>query len=92
MQGRSICLYGDSGSGKTTQLGEQAKRVRKLTQRGTILNTSDRGGHESIRPLVKLGVIQLNQLTDGMDPWIWVDDAVSTIPDPKKIGLVCFDS
>jgi hypothetical protein len=91
-QGRSICLYGDSGSGKTTQLGEAAKAVFKATRRKTVLRTSDLGGHESIKPLVKLGVVELDELTDGVDPWIWMNDAVSEPLDPTQYGLVCFDS
>jgi hypothetical protein len=90
--GRSIALYGDSGSGKTTQAGEMAKFVWKSRKKRTKLYTSDRGGHESIKPLVKLGIIDVDDLGPDDDPWIWIDSSVSGKDLDPDVGLVINDS
>jgi hypothetical protein len=89
--GRTIGLFGDTGTGKTTQAGAQAKAEFKATGRHTLLHAADYGGHGSIDPLVRLGVIKLNAYEDGADPWVWINSAVSTDPG-DDIGLVIFDS
>ena len=57
----------------------------------TILNSADMGGFESIKPLISLGVIEVNTPALNSDPWNWINDAVST-PPPSDVGLVVFDS
>lgn len=96
-RGKSISLYGDTGSGKTTLAGEYAKYVRKTRGKNTAYFLSDLGGVESISPLVRLGVIDLHELGPEDDPWIWIDHAVSgrnpageSLSD--DIGLVVYDS
>ena len=91
MAGRTIALYGDSGSGKTTQLGELAKAEFRLTGRKTLINSTDLGGHDSLRPLERLGVVQINEFSQDDDPWIWINDA-TTQEVGEDIGLICFDS
>lgn len=92
MNGRTIALYGESGSGKTTQAGEYAKYVRKTRGQNSILFTSDLGGFDSIGHLVRAGVVTPIQLGPGEDPWIWVNEAVNGKKIPKDIGLAIFDS
>lgn len=91
MAHRTIALYGETGSGKTTLGGELAKDQFKANRTKTLLNAADMGGYESILSLVKLGVIDVNQYNIGDDPWIWVNAGCSTQP-PDDVGLVVFDS
>lgn len=85
-------LIGDSGSGKTTQGGELAKWVYKTRGKRTILHTADRGGYDSIAPLVRLGVVQIDELGENDDPWIWVNRAVNGSLTTDETGLEIFDS
>lgn len=89
--GKTIELIGDSGSGKTTQFGELAKWVWKTRKQKSVLHTCDRGGYDSIAPLVRLGIVIVDELSENDDPWIWVNRAIggSDLPD---VGLDAFDS
>lgn len=89
--GKTIELIGDSGSGKTTQSGELAKFVRKSRGKNTLIHTCDRGGYDSIAPLVRLGVVQIDELKQDDDPWIWINNAIKGSDSPD-IGLEVFDS
>jgi hypothetical protein len=71
---KSILLYGDSGDGKSTLLGEFAEWIYKTTKKRTRLYSADRGGVETVRPYIELGIIELIQL-DG-DPWVWLNSVV----------------
>lgn len=91
--GKTIAIYGESGTGKTTQTGEYAKFVRKSRKQNAVLYTADLGGYDSIGPLVRLGVVspvQFNPQVD--DAWIWVDDACSGKGTDESTGLAIFDS
>lgn len=92
LAGRTFCLYGESGSGKSTQIGELAKYVYKKTKKKTILNTSDRGGFDSLGALVRKGIVVANELGETDDPWIYIDDAASGRSLTDEIGCVAFDS
>lgn len=74
-RGKSILLYGDSGDGKTSLIGELAEWVYKTERKKTRLYTSDRGGLETIRPYIDLGVIESEEL-GTQDPWMWLNKAV----------------
>lgn len=91
-RGKTVGIYGPTGSGKTTQLGELAKFKFKTEGKKTVLNTADRGGFGPIAPLVRLGVIQANVLGQDDDPWIWINAAVKGANLSDEIGLVAFDS
>jgi energy-coupling factor transporter ATP-binding protein EcfA2 len=90
-QGKTIELIGDSGSGKTTQFGEMAKWVWKSRKQKSKLSTCDRGGYDSIAPLVRLGIVEVNELGEKDDPWIWINSAVNGAAS-DDIGLEGFDS
>lgn len=90
--GKTIGLFGDSGSGKTTQGGEYAKWIRKNRSRNTLLHTCDSGGYDSIGPLVRAGVVKVDELGQGDDPWIWLNDASEGLKLTDDIGLVIIDS
>ncbi len=91
MIGRTICLFGDTGAGKTTLGGELAKDKFKQSRARTILNTADLGGFASIQPLVGLGVIEVVSPIQGEDPWMWINGVCSSKP-PSDVGLIIFDS
>lgn len=69
---QTILLYGDSGDGKTALVGEMAEKVKKDTGKNTRLASSDRGGLETIRPYVDLGIIEVVELGES-DPWMWLN-------------------
>lgn len=89
--GRTIALYGQSGTGKTTQAGQHAKYVKKTTGKNTKYVAADLGGHDSIDPLIRVGVVEPHYFNEGDDPWVWINDHTSTSPG-ADIGLVIFDS
>ncbi len=90
--GRLISLYSDTGVGKTTQIGEYAKWKRRNEGLNTLLNTADRGGYESINPLVRLGVVRVNEMSQDDNPWSWADSVASGEGITDDIGVVAFDS
>jgi hypothetical protein len=81
----TILLVGQTGSGKSTQLGELAKHIYKQTfgQKKLRLYTADPGGYLSLRPLINLGLIEIVPLT-SVNPWAfeWACDGL--LPDPAK--------
>ena len=98
---QTVLLYGDSGDGKTALVGEMAEWVRKTTGKNTRLASSDRGGLETIRPYVDLGVIEVVELGES-DPWMWLNkvsrgyvrDGGKWVLDSKRnenIGLWAFE-
>ena len=89
--GKTIELIGDSGSGKTTQAGQLAKWVKRTRGKNTLIHSCDRGGYDSLAPLVRRGVVQVDELKEDDDPWLWVSKAVAGSPDPE-IGAEIFDS
>lgn len=91
-KGLTIELVGDSGSGKTTQAGELAKYVKRTRNKTTVLNTCDRGGYDSISPLVRAGIVGVNEIAQLDDPWVWIDDAVTGKNLSDEVGLAIFDS
>jgi hypothetical protein len=90
--GRLIALYADSGVGKTTQIGEYAKWKRRNEGKNTLLHTADRGGYDSIGPLVRLGVVRVNELSQEDNPWTWSDSVAQGEGITDDIGVVAFDS
>jgi energy-coupling factor transporter ATP-binding protein EcfA2 len=89
-KGRTFGLYGDTGSGKTTQAGELAKLVFKQTGMKSILHTSDRGGFGSIEHLEEAGILEVDEMGPADDPWIWTNAAVSSKRD--DVGVHIYDS
>lgn len=71
----SVLLYGDSGDGKTTQIGVLAEWLMKEHQLRTRLYNADGGGWPSIQPLVDAGLIEVIQCHRRTKPWVWVDAA-----------------
>ena len=90
--GRTIALYGDTGAGKTAQIGEYAKYVYKTRGKKTLLLASDMGGYDTIAPLVRAGVVCVRELDPTSDPWIWINEAINGSQLTDEIGCVAFDS
>ena len=94
MNGRTIGVYGDTGSGKTTQIGDIAKEKRKTEGKKTLYVAGDLGGYRSIAPMERAGfldVVGFDQAA-AADPWSWVNRATSGELITDEIGLVAFDS
>ena len=90
--GRTVALFGDSGSGKTTQGGEFAKHTYKERGKKSVYYGADLGGHDSIAPLVRLGVVEVRPFGPSDDPWDWAMAAAECKDLGDDIGLVIFDS
>src|SRR5690606_1073280 len=91
--GRSLALYGATGSGKTTQLGELAKWTHERTGKRTLLRSVDPGGYDSISHLIgEDKIIDLVMLEPDHNPWVWIGERVTEAVDPDIYGLVCNDS
>ncbi len=91
MLGRTIALYGLSGSGKTTQAGAHAHYVRKTTGKFTEYWRADKGGNDSIEAHIRVGTIRPTFLGEEENPWTWLGRAVTTPPAPD-VGLRIIDS
>lgn len=59
MRKRTILFYGRTRGGKTTQLGQLAEYVRKVTGKKMLLYTADKGGIDTIQAYVDLGLIDV---------------------------------
>lgn len=70
----TILLFGPTGSGKTAQIGELAEYYFKPEHKITRLYSADRGGWETIKPYVELGVVEAIPMFGN--PWQWLDHAV----------------
>lgn len=99
---RTILMYGRTNAGKTAQIGQLAEHVYKTTGLKTRLYTADKGGTDTIRPYINLGVIEAVEIEDT-DPWIFLNAAtqgkvrdssgVKWIHDhSSNIGMYAFES
>jgi DNA polymerase III delta prime subunit len=70
----TILLFGPTGSGKTAQIGVLAEYLFKNFKKKTRLYSADKGGWDTIRAYVELGIIEAVPLIGN--PWLWVDNAV----------------
>lgn len=71
---QTILLYGRTRAGKTTQIGELAEAEFKKSGKITRLYTADRGGVDSIKPYVDLGIIEVIS-QDETSPWVFLNRA-----------------
>ena len=66
--GRSLLIYGPSGSFKTTNAGFFAKYIYEQYGLKTLMITADGGGWQPIQPLLDLGVIEVYNLINHSSP------------------------
>lgn len=71
----SVLLYGDSGAGKTTQIGVLASWLMEEHRLRTRLYNADGGTPKAINDLVKAGLIEVVQCHKRPQPWVWIDAA-----------------
>lgn len=78
MADTKLLIMGDTGAGKTGQIGLLAEYLYVLSggTKKTVLFTMDEGGFLTIKPLVDLGVIEIVKHDGKMPPWIWVSHAL----------------
>lgn len=101
MAGRTILLYGRTNSGKTAQIGVLAEHILKTTGKRTRLFTADRGGVDTIRPYIDLGIIEAVEM-GATDPWIFLNKATNNYVRDKDgkwvkgsvddIGMIAYES
>lgn len=72
---QTILLYGRTNSGKTAQIGQMAEYVWRTLGKRTRLYTADRGGTDTIRPYIDLGIIEAVEMAD-QDPFMFLNKAV----------------
>lgn len=98
---RTILLYGRTNAGKTAQLGQLAEYVYKTLGKKTRIYTADKGGTDTIRPYINLGIIEAVE-KDESDPWIFLHSACQgkvrdrdgkwVSGDNSNIGMFAFES
>lgn len=98
---KTILLYGRSGSGKSTQIGQLCEYVYATLKLKTRLYTGDRGGIGPVEPYVQLGLMEIVQMGET-DPFMFLNKAVRgyvrddkgkwILPDNSSIGLFAFES
>lgn len=76
----TILIFGPTGAGKTAQIGELAEKLYKDNKASgvgwkTRLYAADPGGTDTIRPYIKLGIIDPIYMF-GDNPWDWINNAV----------------
>ena len=67
-QAKGICLYGDSGFGKTTQLGIFAKWLYARTGKPVRVISAEDSSKSILEPLINVGVVDYYNLTKVKDP------------------------
>ncbi len=69
----TIALAGESGSGKTTQIGELAKALYAETGKKTYLATCEAGGYDAIEHLEELGILTVERWDGESDVFTWIN-------------------
>lgn len=96
-----MLITGDTGSGKTSQIGEIAEYLKMTTGKDTALFTMDRGGFLPLTPYAELGVIKVHAWDGEVNPWIWIRHALKgeakidgkwvKVVDPAKDALAAYE-
>ncbi len=60
----SICLYGSTSAGKTQLVGELAEFVYSALKKKSLVYMADGGGFKTIKSLVDLGVVDIEDLRE----------------------------
>lgn len=101
MSKRTILLYGRTNAGKTAQIGQLAEYVYKTLGKKTRIYTADKGGTDTIRPYINLGIVEAIE-KDESDPWVFLNSACKgkvrdsdgkwIHGDNSNIGMFAFES
>ena len=79
MGGKTILLFGDSGDGKSTLLGELAEHLYGYGKAPdgkplrTRVYTADYGGTDVLTPYIKMGITEIVNLAGRPAPWEWMN-------------------
>jgi len=65
---RTTMLFGESGVGKTTQVGRFARYIHEKTGKPTRLITADPGGTDPIQHYIDAGIIQVLSIVGAKEP------------------------
>ena len=97
----SILMFGDSGDGKTAQIGQLAEMVYTQTGKKTRVYSGDGGGWRTIQPYVSAGIVEPVDMTQIDRPWEWlqaivqgkIHDGTKWIVDPHldDIGALAYE-
>jgi hypothetical protein len=90
--GRTICLFSDTGGGKTTQLGVYAKWLWRNRQKRLRYAGMDKGGFQTIEPFMDLGLIVPDLLGEEEDPWVYLTDRAEGKTLSPDDGAIAYDS
>jgi len=100
MSATTLLLYGDSGDGKTAQVGALAEHVyNTLGKKTTRLYCADPGGWATVQPYVTLGVIEPIDCT-GLPPWEMLDAITKgkvrregkwVVDLPPTLGMIAYE-
>lgn len=71
-----ILIVGDTGSGKTSQLGLLAEYIKATEGKDTVVFSGDKGGIQPLRPHIELGFVKVVSYDRSIDPWIWISHVV----------------
>ncbi len=71
-----ILLVGDTGAGKTTQIGELVEAAALETGLPAVMFRMDKGGNLPILPHITAGMLEEYAYDSDIDPWIWISHAV----------------
>lgn len=96
-----LLLIGDTGAGKTAQIGLLAEYIAATEDKKTVVFTMDKGGTQSIRPHLNLGIIELIMYDKSIPPWVWITKSLRgeakvngrwvKVIDPTKHGLAAYE-
>ena len=71
-----MLLVGDTGAGKTTQIGELVEAQALETGQPAVMFRMDKGGNLPILPHIQAGMLEEYAYDSDIDPWIWISLAV----------------
>jgi hypothetical protein len=71
-----ILLMGDTGAGKTSQIGLLAEYIYATEDKKTVVFTADKGGIQPIKPYMDLSIVEVIPYQRSIDPWVWITHAV----------------
>src|SRR6516225_7344705 len=99
---KADCLYGKSGSTKTSNVGHLAEYIWEKYHQKTRLVSADPGGWEAIEHLTHAGIIEpvhlnlstpfpLEAITRYAQGWWPVNGKLTKVPVPADIGAYAFE-
>lgn len=69
----TILLFADTGAGKTAQVGELARYLRRVEGKKTRLYSGDPGGARTVQPQINVGTIVYVPVFHLDDPFDWLE-------------------